>query len=448
MLHPWAYDLDAVDMKYIVNNNLELQICEHLKASVNAQIFWLSFFKPQLSCSADEFFEGIRQLAELSNQSGYFAARIAAFESVMVECRYVISVEEHAPTICKIVDELLFSARINPLIVQFKTYTGEFQASITADSYQISTSPALNQFAGGSSPLAQLSLLEVAPFSQCDLQRKVMHVRSDSIPDHRLVLKFEAVDTEELKNIEIAVEGDRAIFKVGEGETSNYHIPNDKKLWETQFSVCCLNGQFYLRDMGFVHNSRVKLDAKVEVQIQKGSVVDLGKVVHYHFDKVVHARQPECKASERFFVLRPERENEVDLDDFPLIRARPVWVSADENEENIQNEIHVIADDQKCNNSLGRSMKRDIQIKLKAVSADHCCINYRAEAGWVITERGKASTDRLSSNGTYIFLKAQDQMSYHMPSDLIPVQNDMIISFVNYELRVKLEAKTPDEKAS
>lgn len=30
VLHPWAYDLDAVDMKYIVNNNLEDKICEHL----------------------------------------------------------------------------------------------------------------------------------------------------------------------------------------------------------------------------------------------------------------------------------------------------------------------------------------------------------------------------------------------------------------------------------
>jgi hypothetical protein len=34
-------------------------------------------------------------------------------------------------------------------------------------------------------------------------------------------------------------------------------------------------------------------------------------------------------------------------------------------------------------------------------------------------------------------------MNHHMPSDLIPVQNDMIISFVNYELRVRLEAKEP-----
>jgi hypothetical protein len=188
-----------------------------------------------------------------------------------------------------------------------------------------------------------------------------MHVKSDSVPDKRLVLRFEAVDTDELKNIEIAVEGDRAIFKIGEGETANYHIPNDKKLWETQFMVCCIDGQFYLRDMGFVHNSRVKLDNKVDVQIQKGSVVDLGKVVHYHFDKVVHAKQPSIVSNERFYVLRPEREYEVDPEDFPLIRARPVWVSADENEDNIQNEIHVIADGEKLTNTLGR------------------CINYRPD---------------------------------------------------------------------
>lgn len=56
VLHPWAYDLDAVDLKYIVNNNLEGQICKMLAKSVDAQLFWLSFFKPQISCSADEFF--------------------------------------------------------------------------------------------------------------------------------------------------------------------------------------------------------------------------------------------------------------------------------------------------------------------------------------------------------------------------------------------------------
>ena len=92
--------------------------------------------------------------------------------------------------------------------------------------------------------------------------------------------------------------------------------------------------------------------------------------------------------------------------------------------------------------SLGRSMKRDIQIKLKAVSADHCAINYAAEKGWTITERGK---DRLSSNGTFIFMKSMTQMNNHVPSDMIPLHDEMVISFVNYELKVSLLQKTRDD---
>jgi len=34
-------------------------------------------------------------------------------------------------------------------------------------------------------------------------------------------------------------------------------------------------------------------------------------------------------------------------------------------------------------------MKRDVQIKLKAVSADHCQISYTPAKGWAITEKIK-----------------------------------------------------------
>ena len=59
VLHPWAYELDSVDFKYIVNNNLAEEICQKLSASVDAQVFWLSFFKPQKACAADEFIENL-----------------------------------------------------------------------------------------------------------------------------------------------------------------------------------------------------------------------------------------------------------------------------------------------------------------------------------------------------------------------------------------------------
>jgi hypothetical protein len=31
VLHPWAYDLDQVDFKYIMNNDLTKKICNHLR---------------------------------------------------------------------------------------------------------------------------------------------------------------------------------------------------------------------------------------------------------------------------------------------------------------------------------------------------------------------------------------------------------------------------------
>ena len=86
-------------------------------------------------------------------------------------------------------------------------------------------------------------------------------------------------------------------------------------------------------------------------------------------------------------------------------------------------------------------MKREVQIKLKAVSADHCAISYDAVKGWAISEKGK---DKLSSNGTFVFMKSHVQMTEHEPSDLIPLHDGMVLSFINYEIRVNLEKKDGD----
>jgi len=83
-------------------------------------------------------------------------------------------------------------------------------------------------------------------------------------------------------------------------------------------------------------------------------------------------------------------------------------------------------------------MKREVQIKLKAVSADHCNITYDLEKGWFISESGK---EKPSSNGTFVFMKSQKQMHDHEPSSLIPLHDGMVLSFINYEIRVNLERK-------
>jgi hypothetical protein len=281
----------------------------------------------------------------MANLPGQFACLVKEFEEDMHTSGYVVSVERDSELINRVISRFVDKSAgsgFNPFRDQFKTYSGPARESCynKVGEYSFDATYLLNLIDCGGE-LAKIKLVETNHAS-CDLQRRVRHVKSNQVPKDRLKLKFEAVDTDELKNIEITVNGDEAIYKVGEGETSNYHIPNDKKLWETQFIVCSRNGQYFIRDMGFVHNSRVKLDQNCEVQIQKDSVVDLGKVVHYHFDKVVHEKIPDASPNPNFYVLRPELgnydvvEDNLDLAEF---RARHVWISSDEILDNIQKEI-------------------------------------------------------------------------------------------------------------
>jgi hypothetical protein len=45
-------------------------------------------------------------------------------------------------------------------------------------------------------------------------------------------------------------------------------------------------------------------------------------------------------------------------------------------------------------------------------------------------------------------MKSMQQMNNHVPSDMIPLHDEMIISFVNYELKVSLLQKTKDQLES
>ena len=126
------------------------------------------------------------------------------------------------------------------------------------------------------------------------------------------------------------------------------------------------------------------------------------------------------------------------------MRARPAWISADENKDMVQNEIMLESSGKQNKFSIGRSNRRDVELKLKAVSADHCKIEYSREKGWFIHEQGK---ERLSSNGTFVFMKSHSQMEDHEPSDLIPLFHGMVISFINYELQVRIEPKNAEELA-
>ena len=77
---------------------------------------------------------------------------------------------------------------------------------------------------------------------------------------NRLILKFTAAGAKELKDLEFKCEGDM-FYKLGEGDSNHIQLPNDKQLLNSQLMIICKNGRYYMRDLSFVHSSRVKLDA-------------------------------------------------------------------------------------------------------------------------------------------------------------------------------------------
>jgi hypothetical protein len=67
-------------------------------------------------------------------------------------------------------------------------------------------------------------------------------------------------------------------------------------------------------------------------------LVDLGKVVHYHFNKVTHKLAPTTTPSPSFQILFSGKEIAYTVEDEessepPALRARPTWVSSDENKD-------------------------------------------------------------------------------------------------------------------
>jgi predicted component of type VI protein secretion system len=274
-----------------------------------------------------------------------------------------------------------------------------------------------------------------------DMSRGTFRVLPNARQEFKLTLRFGSVDTDELKDLEVRFNGDSAQYKVGEGDCNHYVIANDKKLWESQFMILSKDGRFYIRDLGVVHTSRLKVTPNTSLQLHQGSLIDLGKVVHYHVNKLTHELEPVAQSNEQYIVMRGSH-SDYKADDEAILRARPAWISADENRDMVQNEILLESTVKKTSFDIGRSNKRDVELKLKAVSADHCKIEYTKDKGWLIHEQGKS---RLSSNGTFVFMKSHQQMEDHEPSDLIPLFNGMIISFINYELQVKIEPKTSEE---
>ena len=120
----------------------------------------------------------------------------------------------------------------------------------------------------GDKVLSACKLRELSPTEleiETDLLRRCFESLPNKAASHKLHMTFEAVDTEELKNLQISVDGTQGVFKIGEGEANHYQITNDKKLWESQLMIVCKDGKYYIRDLGVVHTSRIKVDKLTEI---------------------------------------------------------------------------------------------------------------------------------------------------------------------------------------
>lgn len=172
----------------------------------------------------------------------------------MSDNSFVISIDEHQFLITQVigqfVSEALNTSGYCTLRHQLKLYQNQFEGTIYADQrtignqYTYDVNPRMEYFKNdeimGELTLKDMSGKDIS--NPSFLQKQEMNIKPNQVPEKSLTLKFESVDTEELKDVSVTFNGDRGIFKIGEGEANHYQIPNDKKLWETQFMIISMDG--------------------------------------------------------------------------------------------------------------------------------------------------------------------------------------------------------------
>lgn len=218
VLHPWAYDLDQVDFKYIINVDINQKILATLKKP-NAQVFWISNFKCQAAVSADDFFQALRESWQISKAS-QFDEILPALKAAAIRNDYVFSIATHAAEICDYVEQVCAGTSFNVMNTQLKTYEGAYQGT-----NQIKALPAGFDLKATPTLSNGVRLLELTPEQKArdsDMQRRPFDCLPNQAATHKLNLAFEAVDTEEIKGLSINFDGASGIYKIGEGDANHY----------------------------------------------------------------------------------------------------------------------------------------------------------------------------------------------------------------------------------
>lgn len=133
VVHPWAYDMTHVDLKYCFRKDLAGEIYEALHSQgIQSTIFWMTFFKGQKACTSDQFYEAIRQMCEIDNLPKFLDSNMLGFGRQMEINGHVVSLENDADLINEIVDKFVRESvsqnKYCCLINQLKLYEGEFKA--------------------------------------------------------------------------------------------------------------------------------------------------------------------------------------------------------------------------------------------------------------------------------------------------------------------------------
>lgn len=162
----------------------------------------------------------------------FYQRNLPAYQQAAIASDFVFSLAEHASQIVTLVQQVVDAgSRIsfNALQDQAKLYQNEFDASTNKiktlpSGFSTSAQPRLHQFINDRDYEA-IKMRELSPAeleTEVDLQRRTFESIPDRSATHKLHMRFEAVDTEELKNLEISVDGTQGVFKIGEGEANHY----------------------------------------------------------------------------------------------------------------------------------------------------------------------------------------------------------------------------------
>lgn len=166
--------------------------------------------------SADDFFSALRELAHMSKVPQFYTAHLPEYQKSAIDTDFLISVASHSEQINVFVQNIIDAGHSNGYNVlrdQVKTYQDNFTGTKLITSYptgfHLSEHPKLEAF----SKDKDLSACKLKEFTaheleiECDLQRRVFESLPNKAATHKLHMTFEAVDTEELKNLGITVDG-------------------------------------------------------------------------------------------------------------------------------------------------------------------------------------------------------------------------------------------------